>query len=237
MLPHWCARKHLDQWGECLFYRWTIRALQDKLSRRWQRLFANPVTLAMKMVMTFSKIPYRPRITALALAAAVSLLGGCDSANTEYAYPQRYGDKVYAPGEAPPQSVFGKEGIDLFGQSKKGADQGGQGLGINSFLWRASLDTISFMPIASADPFGGVIITDWYAPPESPDERFKLNVFIMGRALRADGLKIAAFRQAKDSSGNWADRPVDPAVITDLENTVLTRARKMRIAAQSGAAN
>ena len=193
----------------------------------------------MKMVMTFSRIPYRPRITAIALVLAVSsLLGACDSENTQYAYPQRYGDKTYQPGEAPPQSMFGKEGLDIFGQSKKGADQGGgQGLGINSFLWRASLDTISFMPIASADPFGGVIITDWYAPPETPDERFKLNVFIMGRALRADGLKIAAFRQAKDSSGNWADRAIDPAVITDLENTVLTRARKMRIAAQSGATN
>jgi hypothetical protein len=173
----------------------------------------------------------------LALGVA-SLLGGCDSANTEYAYPEKYGDKVYAPGEAPPQSVFGKDGVDIFGQSKKGTDQGGgQGLGINSFLWRASLDTISFMPIASADPFGGVIITDWYAPPETPDERFKLNVFIMGRALRADGLKIAAFRQVKDSSGNWADRPIDAAVVTDLENTVLTRARKMRIAAQGGATN
>lgn len=193
----------------------------------------------MKMVMTLTKIPYRPRIAAIALALGIaSLLGGCDSDNTQYAYPESYGNKVYQPGDQKPGSVFGKEGLDIFGQSKKGADQGGgQGLGINSFLWRASLDTISFMPIASADPFGGVIITDWYAPPETPDERFKLNVFIMGRALRADGLKIAAFRQAKDSSGNWADRPMDPAVITDLENTVLTRARKMRIAAQSGSGN
>ncbi len=193
----------------------------------------------MKMVMTFSKIPYRPRILAVAVALGIaSMLAGCSEDNTEYAYPESYGKNVYRPGDKKPDSVFGKGGIDIFGQAKKGDDQGsGQGLGINSFLWRASLDTVSFMPIASADPFGGVIITDWYAPPETPDERFKLNVFIMGRALRADGLKIAAFRQAKDSSGNWADRPMDPAVITDLENTVLTRARKMRIAAQSGAGN
>jgi len=193
----------------------------------------------MKMVMTFSKIPYRPHIVAVALALGVaSLLGGCDSNNVEHSYPESYGKRVYQPGDQRPTSVFGKEGLDIFGNAKKGADQGGgQGLGINSFLWRASLDTISFMPIASADPFGGVIITDWYAPPETPDERFKLNVFIMGRALRADGLKIAAFRQVKDNSGNWADRPIDPDVVTDLENTVLTRARKMRIAAQNGPSN
>ena len=188
------------------------------------------------MVMTLMKSMLRPCAVALVFAVS-ALVSACDSTNTEYAYPEKIGNKVYYPGEQRPDSVFGKEGIDLFGQSKRNADQGGggSGLGINSFLWRASLDTISFMPIASADPFGGVIITDWYAPPETPDERFKLNVFIMGRALRADALKIAAFRQIKDGSGNWADKAVEPSVVSDLENTVLTRARKMRIAAQTGA--
>ncbi|MGE4529278.1 MAG: DUF3576 domain-containing protein [Rhodospirillaceae bacterium] len=185
--------------------------------------------------MTFSRSAIRFRVAAACLVLG-GLLTGCDSANTEYAYPESYGKTIYHPGDKRPDSVFGKEGLDIFGQSKKNAEQGGGGgLGINSFLWRASLDTISFMPIASADPFGGVIITDWYAPPETPSERFKLNVFIMGRSLRADGLKIAAFRQIKDETGNWADRPVDANVVTDLENTVLTRARKMRIAAQAGA--
>jgi len=186
------------------------------------------------MLMTFSRSAIRFRVAAACLVLG-GLLTGCDSANTEYAYPESYGKTIYHPGDKRPDSVFGKEGLDIFGQSKKSAEQGGGGLGINSFLWRASLDTISFMPIASADPFGGVIITDWYAPPETPSERFKLNVFIMGRSLRADGLKIAAFRQIKDETGNWADRPVDANVVTDLENTVLTRARKMRIAAQAGA--
>ncbi|MBN2751902.1 MAG: DUF3576 domain-containing protein [Rhodospirillaceae bacterium] len=169
---------------------------------------------------------------------SVGFLSACGNANPEYAYPEKIGNTIYQPGDKRPDSVFGKEGLDIFGQATKNADQGGGGgLGINSFLWRASLDTISFMPIASADPFGGVIITDWYAPAETPNERFKLNVFIMGRALRADGLKIAAFRQVKDETGSWVDHAVEANVVTDLENTVLTRARKMRIASQAGAQN
>ncbi len=191
----------------------------------------------MKTVMTTQKSSARFRNLALAAVVAASgALSACGDPNTQYAYPEKIGDRVYHPGDKRPDSILGKEGLDVFGQSKKGGDQGGGGgLGVNGFLWRASLDTVSFMPIASADPFGGVIITDWYAPPETPDERFKLNVFILGRALRADGVRVAAFRQVKDPAGNWIDRPVGAGVITDLENTVLTRARKMRIAAQAGA--
>lgn len=175
---------------------------------------------------------------ALALVLAgtgILVLSGCgDSANTRYEYPEKIGNRVYQPGDKRPDSVFGSEGLDIFGTKSKGGGEegGGGGLGVNSYLWRASLDTVSFMPIASADPFGGVIITDWYAPPETPSERFKLNVFIMGRALRADGIKVAAFRQAKDEAGNWVDRTVEAKVTTDLENAILTRARKMRIATQ-----
>jgi hypothetical protein len=126
-------------------------------------------------------------------------------------------------------SIFGGDpGIRLFGPSRPTEDAGG-GIGVNSFLWRASLDSVSFMPLASADPFGGVIITDWYSPPESPNERFKLNVYILGRQLRADGLKAAVFRQRRDASGEWQDASVESRTITDLENSILTRARQLRI--------
>lgn len=192
----------------------------------------------MMMVMTFKKSAFWLRALPLAIViAAPAILSACGNANPEYVYPEKTGKNTYSPGGQKRETVFGPEGVDIFGQSKKGADQGegGSGLGVNSFLWRASLDTVSFMPIASADPFGGVIITDWYSPPETPNERFKLNVFILGRALRADGLKIAAFRQVKDETGAWSDRAVETNVVTDLENTVLTRARKMRIAASAGA--
>ncbi len=111
----------------------------------------------------------------------------------------------------------------------EGGNTGATGAGINAYLWRASLDTISFMPLASADPFGGIIITDWYAPPESPSERFKLTVYILGRDLRADGLRVAAFRQVQQPDGAWVDAEVDPKTVIQLEDNILTRARQIRI--------
>lgn len=134
---------------------------------------------------------------------------------------------------AEPSSVFGEGGLSIGGgpdEAPAGAGVGG-GIGVNTYLWRASLDTISFMPLASADPFGGVIITDWYSPPETQDERFKINLFILGRDLRADGVRATVFRQLADGSGAWIDVPVEQQTPIDLENAILTRARQLRIAA------
>ncbi|HSZ11508.1 MAG TPA: DUF3576 domain-containing protein [Rhizomicrobium sp.] len=104
-------------------------------------------------------------------------------------------------------------------------------LGVNSYLWHASLDTLAFMPLASADPFGGVIITDWYSAQNAPNERLKVTVYILDRRLRADGLKIAVFRQTKN--GNvWADAQVNPDMATKLEDAVLARARELRLASE-----
>lgn len=102
-------------------------------------------------------------------------------------------------------------------------------IGVNSFLWRASLDTLSFMPLASVDPFGGVIITDWYTSPESPAERFKMNVYILDRRLRADGVKVAVFRQVRNAQSSWVDAAADPETAIKLENAILTRARQLKI--------
>ena len=86
------------------------------------------------------------------------------------------------------------------------------------------------MPLSSADPFGGVIITDWYAPPETNGERFKVNLFILGRDLRADGVRARVFRQIADGNGSWNDATVQSQTSIDLENAILTRARQLRIA-------
>ena len=120
--------------------------------------------------------------------------------------------------------------IYLFGGPDEKAPEGGSGIGVNSFLWRASLDTTSFMPLLSADPFGGVIITDWYAPPESPGERVKITVYILGRDLRADGVRASVFRQRRDENGDWVDAAVEKQTQIDLENAILTRARQLRVA-------
>ena len=85
------------------------------------------------------------------------------------------------------------------------------------------------MPLASADPFGGVILTDWYSPPETPNERIKLNVFILDRQLRTDGIQVKVFRQVL-RSGSWRDAEVAEGTARQLEDAILTRARQMRVA-------
>lgn len=102
-------------------------------------------------------------------------------------------------------------------------------IGVNGYLWRATLDTLSFMPLASADPYGGVIITDWYADPQKPDERFKITVYILDARLRADGLNVAVFSQHKDATGQWIDAPSASQTETDIENAILTKARQLRL--------
>ena len=106
----------------------------------------------------------------------------------------------------------------------------GGGLAVaNPFLWQASLESLDFMPLAQADSRGGVIISDWYAPPETPDERFKVTVYILDPTLRADALKVSVFRQTKNES-SWVDAEVDKATAAGLEENILTRARELRLA-------
>ncbi len=133
------------------------------------------------------------------------------------------------------ESIFGPGGISLLGGDKNEEPvPGGSPIAVNSYLWRASLDTISFMPLTSADPFGGVIITDWYSPSEVRDERFKVNIYILGRDLRADGVRAAVFRQRQDPFDGWVDADVNEDTATDLENAILTRARQLRISGIGG---
>lgn len=115
------------------------------------------------------------------------------------------------------------------GGNPTAADPGAGALGVNSFLWRATLDTLSFMPLASADPYGGVVITDWYANPQAPNERFKATAYILDTRLRADGLNVAVNKQVRDASGGWIDAPLSPQTETDIENAILTRARQLRL--------
>ncbi|HKQ43779.1 MAG TPA: DUF3576 domain-containing protein [Rhizomicrobium sp.] len=103
-------------------------------------------------------------------------------------------------------------------------------LGVNSYLWHASLDTLSFLPLASADPFGGVIISEWYVAPSSPNERLKVTIYIMDRALRADGLKVVVFRQVRSGSAEWQEAQPSAETARQLENSILTRARELRLA-------
>ncbi|MFQ5954161.1 MAG: DUF3576 domain-containing protein [Kiloniellales bacterium] len=168
--------------------------------------------------------------TLLLAACSVPDLGGDASEEVYPQDPRRYGGVMGRPATtADRESIFGEDGLVLFGEGEDQASTAAVGVGVNSFLWRGSLDTISFMPLSSADPFGGVIITDWYSPPETPDQRFKVNLYILGQQLRADGVRAAVFHQRRDAAGNWIDAPVEPKTATDLENAILTRARQLRI--------
>lgn len=126
--------------------------------------------------------------------------------------------------------LFGEDTF-VFGPGDRRGDEsgGGSGIAVNGYLWRASLDTMSFMPLTSADPFGGVIVTDWYVPPESPNERFKVQIYILDRQLRADGLRVTVFRQVRSGYDRWIDAEVKRETSAELENAILTRARQLRI--------
>jgi len=174
------------------------------------------------------------QLTHISVAIAVFGLAGCGGSYYDESgtvYPENDNRKTSGSLYKSEESVFGDGGLDLFGEDKPEGGGDGAGIGVNSFLWRASLDTISFMPLASADPFGGVIITDWYSPPESRAERFKINLYILGRDLRADGVRASVFRQLQDQSGGWSDAAVEPKTSVDIENAILSRARQLRIAA------
>ena len=106
-------------------------------------------------------------------------------------------------------------------------------IGVNSYLWRAAIDTVSFAPLLQADANSGVIITDWYANPKAPGERVKLTVSILDQDLRADALRVAASRQV-NQNGAWVDAPVAAATVQKLEDIILTRARDLRRASVRG---
>ena len=166
------------------------------------------------------------RRTALVLAAVVALSACVDDAVFEDDYPTK-GNTA----DAESGSIFETITLNLGGLT--GGDKAVEnGLAVNADLWRAALDTLSFMPLASADPNGGVIITDWYNDPSQADERFKVNVVIGGRTLRADALRVNLFKQVR-RNGAWMNTEPTANVSRQLENLVLARARDFKVARQS----
>lgn len=106
-------------------------------------------------------------------------------------------------------------------------------IGVNAYLWRAALETVSFAPLLQSDSNGGVIVTDWYANPRNPNERVKMTVSILDQDLRADAVRVAASRQVAQG-GQWVDAPVQAATVQKLEDIILTKARALRRQAIAG---
>ena len=126
--------------------------------------------------------------------------------------------------------LFGKKAsLNLFGNEKDPQQTSvGLGLPINPFLWKASIETISFMPLASTDPFAGTIITDWYTAENNINERCKLNIFINGADMKTDNLKVLSFCQSLKNN-QWVNSPPNSEDNIRLENAILNKAKKLKL--------
>jgi len=143
---------------------------------------------------------------------------------------KRERERKEAAGQAEDESFVGNLFKDITGFGKKEkAGKGGAGIGVNAYLWRASLDTLSFMPLLSADPFGGVIITDWHSDSETSKEKFKDIAYILGTELRVDGIKVSVFKKIKNENNEWVDKKSSKILQNKVEDAILTKARKLKI--------
>jgi len=157
------------------------------------------------------------------ISATLILLAACSGAPQGEADYTKNRDQIE---EERVGKLTGEDGIVLFGGRKKSS---GDGINVNSYLWRATLDTIYFMPLVSADPFGGVILSDWYQLNPKSNERIKLNIYILGSELRSDAIRVSVFKQ-KNDSGKWVDIKDNDAFGEEIENKILLRAREIKVA-------
>ncbi len=170
--------------------------------------------------MAFRSAAVRPGRWAAGVLVIALCAGGLSACATQ--------NKAAAAARTFQSQEASEPGFRIWGpRQPRPAANAGQTLGVNAYLWRASLDTLSFMPLASYDPYTGIINTDWYTNPEKPDERFKATVYVLDTRLRADGLNVAIHRQVR-SGPEWVNAATTPATEEAIENAILTRARQIR---------
>ncbi|MDA0781416.1 MAG: DUF3576 domain-containing protein [Rickettsiales bacterium] len=172
-------------------------------------------------------------IKTIIILSVLAILGGCSKdLDVQAQYPKSQEDERRVRAG----KLTGEGGLKLFGGSSDNEGGSGSGsnvgIGINSYLWRATLDTLSFMPLAIADPFGGVVTTEWYEDADAKGERFKVNVLILDQTLHANALKVSVFKQNR-INGEWRDAKPNQKLIIDLENKILTSARNYKVEKES----
>ncbi len=163
---------------------------------------------------------------ALLTFTTLAMLSACSSMpqpDDEQSFPKTWKDRQ----RDEMGKLSGDEGIVLAGGSGK-KNAATDGIVVNAYIWRAAIDYVHVLPVVSADPFGGTIITDWYRLDEKSNERFKVNVFIIGSELRSDALKVSAFTQTQVKSGQWSEPKNNPELANQIENTILLKARAIK---------
>lgn len=151
------------------------------------------------------------------------MLAGCAKGITNTSYPKTKEERE----QERMGKLTGEEGLVLFGgkRGKSAADA----INVNAYLWRATLDSVHFMPIITADPFGGTVLTDWYSSSSNANERIKFSIFIIGAELRSDALKVAAFKQLRGKNGEWKDVAPNLMLAKEMEEIILLKARDMKV--------
>lgn len=197
-----------------------------------------PKTIPKTRARTFAGKIFKTSARLAAMAAVAGLASACGGGS--YAAKDPVGPKPgpkrkYDPADE--ETIFGEGGLSV-GNLRSGGASGIFGGGddekarlpVNKYLWQGALDTLSFLPLASSDPFTGVIATDWGSTPEAPGERFKVTAYILNPGLTAAALKVAVYRELQSDAGLWVPAPVSADTARQLEDAILTRARQIRIA-------
>lgn len=169
--------------------------------------------------------------------AVALLLAGCGGAGGIQSVSEAPPVGTDTPRERLARSGNDSSIMDMLGERRAGNVVIGPGRGrtdplagsVNRQLWMASLDTLSFLPISSTDPFSGVIATDWGSLPDTPGERFRVTAFVTSTLLAPESLRVAVFRETRDRSGNWVSAPVAPETPRAIEDSILVRARQIRL--------
>lgn len=163
----------------------------------------------------------------LLCSSCLFTLGGCDKD-----FAPKDGQEAPLSRDETRKTNFGKlfgDNFLFFGESKKFDPNAATGIRVNPHLWQAALNVLSFMPLASADASGGIIITEWYYAPETPNERVKVTTTINDRKLRADALNVTIHKQVKGKSNEWINVAVEPDIATEMEDIILSKARQLKV--------
>ena len=165
----------------------------------------------------------------LSLVICLGLLSACGGLKSERNYKDYHPDVGEDRRNAKMKSIITQndEPIVIYGDKKNSQNSNGSGMA-GSYLWKAALESISFMPLVSSDSNGGAIITDWYADPSTPNEQFKFNIFILSSELQVTSIKVTAFKQVRQN-GSWHSAHVSKDLAKNIEENILKKAIALRV--------